>query len=117
MKPWKLRLIQLLPLAKIKVVLVYHLKMKKNPNKEGSKLEDRICTILLDYGIRRWKRSNGRKELPVQHAEIKVGSQMILFKTMMVAEGLGDQDASCEDQIILNNHLGPLFKFQQNLVH
>lgn len=114
MMPWKLRPTQLLPLAKIKVVLVYRLKMKKNPNKEGSKLEDRICTILLDYGIRRWKRSNGRKELPVQHVEIKVGSQMIPFKTMMVAEGLGDQDVSCEDQIILNNHLGLLYKIHQN---
>ena len=111
MKPWKLRLIQLLPLAKIKVVLVYHLKMKKNPNKEGSKLEDRICTILLDYGIRRWKRSKGRKELLVQHVEIKVG-QMIQFKTMMVAEGLEDQGASYVDRIILNNHLGLLYKIR-----
>ena len=49
----------------------------------------------------------------MQHVEIKVG-QMIQFKTTMVAEGLGDQGASCEDQITLNNHLGLLYKIHRS---
>ena len=50
----------------------------------------------------------------MQHVEIKVDNQMIQYKTMMADEGLEDQGASYVDRIILNNHLGLLYKIHRN---
>ena len=81
---------QLLLLAKTKVALVYHSKMKMNLNKEGLKLEDKTCMILQGCNIRRWRLSNVKKELHVQHGVISKCSQ-ILHKRMMVDEELDGQ--------------------------
>ena len=69
--------------------------------------------IQLECEIRRWKRSNAKKELPVQHAEINIDSQ-IQPKRMTMGEGLGAQDVFCEGQIILSNHLG--FRYRIRLI-
>ena len=95
---------KLLLSVKTKVVLVYHSKMKMNLNKEGLKLEDKICMILLGYNIRKWRLSNVKKELHVQHDVISQYSQ-ILHKRMIADEELEGQGEDYGDQIIQSNRL------------
>ena len=95
---------KLLLSVKTKVVLVYHSKMKKNLNKEGLRLEDKTCMILLGYNIRKWRLSNVKKEPHVQHGVISKNSQ-ILHKRMIVDEELDGLGEDYEDQIIRSNHL------------
>lgn len=75
-----------------------------NLNKEGLKSEDKTCTILQGFNIRKWKLNNVKKGLHVQHGVISKYSP-ILYKKMIVVEEMEDQDEDCEDQIIQRRHL------------